>query len=67
MVMAQERLDAQAAFERLRRAARSSGRRLADVAREVTIGKPLPLVNRPKRPPSPPAQVGRQDQLGPDS
>ena len=67
MVMARERLDAQAAFERLRRAARSSGRRLADVAREVTNGKPLPLVNRPQRPPSPPAQVGRQDQPGPDS
>ena len=41
--------------------------RLADVAREVTIGKPLPLVNRPQRPPSRPAQVGRQDQPGPDS
>jgi GAF domain-containing protein len=67
MVMARERLDSQAAFERLRRAARSSGRRLADVAREVTTGKPLPLVNRPKRPPSQPAQVGRQDQPGPDS
>jgi hypothetical protein len=35
-------LDAQAAFERLRRAARSSTRRLADVARDVTDGIPLP-------------------------
>jgi GAF domain-containing protein len=52
MVMARERLDAQAAFERLRRAARSSSRRLADVAREVTAGKPLPLANRSQRGPS---------------
>jgi GAF domain-containing protein len=48
MVMARERLDAQAAFERLRRAARSSSRRLAEVARDVTTGKPLPLANRPQ-------------------
>jgi hypothetical protein len=41
MLMGRERLDAQAAFERLRRAARSSSRRLADVARDVTAGKPL--------------------------
>jgi ANTAR domain len=67
MVMARERLDAQAAFERLRRAARASSRRLADVARDVTTGKPLPLVNRSQRPPSRPAQIGRQDQPGPDS
>ena len=53
MVMARERLDAQAAFERLRRAARSSSRRLADVAREVTAGKPLPLANRPQPGPNP--------------
>ena len=52
MVMVRERLDAQAAFERLRRAARSSSRRLAEVAWEVTAGKPLPLVNRPRRGPS---------------
>jgi hypothetical protein len=49
MVMARERLDAQAAFERLRRAARSSSRRLVDVAREVTAGKPLPLPHQPDR------------------
>src|SRR5215216_5058211 len=48
MVMVRERLDAQAAFERLRRAARSSSRRLADVARDVTAGTPLPLANRPQ-------------------
>jgi hypothetical protein len=42
VLMGRERLDAQAAFERLRGAARSSTRRLADVAREVTAGAPLP-------------------------
>ena len=40
--MGREHLDAQAAFERLRGAARSSTRRLADVAREVTAGQSLP-------------------------
>jgi GAF domain-containing protein len=61
MLMARERLDAQAAFERLRRAARSSSRRLADVARDVTAGNPLPLANRPQPRPSPPDQADRQD------
>jgi hypothetical protein len=42
MVMAREGLDAQAAFERLRQAARSSSRRLVDVASDVTTGKRLP-------------------------
>ena len=42
VIMGREELDAQAAFERLRRAARSSTRRLADVAKEVTAGQPLP-------------------------
>jgi GAF domain-containing protein len=42
VVMGREHLDAQAAFERLRGAARSSTRRLADVARDVTGGQPLP-------------------------
>jgi GAF domain-containing protein len=65
MVMAREGLDAQAAFERLRRAARSSGRRLADVAREVTAGKPLPLANRPQRGPGPRQRAGQQDRPGP--
>ena len=46
VVMGRERLDAQAAFERLRMAARSSTRRLADVAREVTAGQPLPASRR---------------------
>jgi GAF domain-containing protein len=46
VVMGREHLDAQAAFERLRGAARSSTRRLADVAREVTAGQPLPADRR---------------------
>jgi ANTAR domain len=41
-IMDREELDAQAAFERLRWAARSSARRLADVANDVTAGQPLP-------------------------
>jgi hypothetical protein len=44
--MGREELDTQAAFERLRRAARSSTRRLADVANEVTAGQPLPADRR---------------------
>jgi GAF domain-containing protein len=47
VIMGRERLDAQSAFERLRGVARSSTRRLADVARDVTAGQPLPA-NRPK-------------------
>jgi len=42
VLMGRERVDAQTAFERLRGAARSSTRRLADVARDVTAGQPLP-------------------------
>jgi hypothetical protein len=40
--MERERLDDQEAFTRLRRAARSSGRKLSDVASEVVAGMPLP-------------------------
>jgi GAF domain-containing protein len=46
VLMGREGLDAQAAFERLRGAARSSTRRLADVARDVTGGQPLPTSRR---------------------
>jgi GAF domain-containing protein len=46
VIMGREQVDAQAAFERLRGAARSSTRRLADVAREVTAGQPLPADRR---------------------
>ena len=46
-LMERERLDEQEAFTHLRRAARSSGRKLNDVAREVAAGAPLP--RRPTR------------------
>jgi GAF domain-containing protein len=46
VIMGREQVDAQAAFERLRGAARSSTRRLADVAKEVTAGQPLPADRR---------------------
>jgi GAF domain-containing protein len=46
VIMGRERLDAQAAFERLRGVARSSTRRLADVAKDVTAGQPLPADRR---------------------
>jgi GAF domain-containing protein len=41
-LMERERLDDQEAFTHLRRAARSSGRKLTEVAREVAAGQPLP-------------------------
>jgi GAF domain-containing protein len=41
-LMERERLDDQEAFTHLRRAARSSGRKLSEVAREVAFGQPLP-------------------------
>src|SRR5215217_2157934 len=41
-LMERERLDDQEAFTHLRRAARSSGRRLSEVAAEVAAGQPLP-------------------------
>jgi GAF domain-containing protein len=41
-LMERERLDDQEAFTHLRRAARSSGRKLSDVASEVAAGMPLP-------------------------
>jgi GAF domain-containing protein len=62
MVMARERLDAQAAFERLRGVARSSSRRLVDVAREVTAGKPLPMAGRPRPGASPRGRADQRDQ-----
>ncbi len=46
VVMGREQVDAQTAFERLRGAARSSTRRLADVAREVTAGQTVPTNRR---------------------
>jgi GAF domain-containing protein len=46
VVMGREQVDAQTAFERLRGAARSSTRRLADVAKDVTDGQRLPASRR---------------------
>jgi len=50
-LMERECLDEQEAFTHLCRAARSSGRKLNDVAREVADGMPLPCVGpgRPRR------------------
>jgi GAF domain-containing protein len=42
VLMERERLDAATAYERLRAAARSSSRKVADVARELLAGVPLP-------------------------
>ncbi len=46
VIMGREQVDAQTAFERLRGAARSSTRRLADVAKDVTDGHRLPANGR---------------------
>ena len=46
IVMSREQVDAQTAFERLRGVARSSTRRLADVAKDVTDGQRLPASRR---------------------
>jgi GAF domain-containing protein len=51
VLMERERLDDQEAFTHLRRAARSSGRKLSEVAREVAAGQPLPR-GRPKPTPT---------------
>ena len=64
-LMERERLDDQEAFTHLRRAARSSGRKLNDVAREVAAGQPLP--GRPTKPThtmrqqTPEAKTAQQD------
>jgi ANTAR domain len=54
-----ERLDDQEAFTFLRRAARSSGRRLSEVAREVVAGRPLP--RRRTQPTPPPTEQPNRD------
>ena len=53
-----ERLDDQEAFTYLRRAARSSGRKLSEVAREVVAGQPLPR-GRTQPTPTPTEQPNR--------
>ena len=58
-LMERERLDAQEAFTHLRRAARSSGRKLSEVAGEVAAGLPLPRGRT--RPPETPVKPTRGD------
>jgi GAF domain-containing protein len=58
-LMERERLDDQEAFTHLRRAARSSGRKLSEVAREVAAGRPLPRGR--SRPTSTPAEQPKSD------
>jgi GAF domain-containing protein len=55
-LMERERLDEQEAFTHLRRAARSSGRKLSQVAGEVAAGLPLPL-GRTRPTPTPTEQT----------
>jgi GAF domain-containing protein len=50
-LMEREHLDEQEAFTHLRRAARSSGRKLTEVAREVAAGLPLPREHTRSTPP----------------
>jgi GAF domain-containing protein len=59
-LMEREHLDAQEAFTHLRRAARSSGRKLSDVAREVAAGLP-PLPRGRTKPPETQAKSTRGD------
>jgi hypothetical protein len=61
--MERERLDDQEAFTHLRREARSSGRKLSEVAREVADGQPLP--RRRTRPTSTSAEQSRSDAADP--
>jgi GAF domain-containing protein len=63
-LMERERLDDQEAFTHLRRAARSSGRKLTEVAAEVAAGQPLPKWRtRPARakPEQPDGETGTAD------
>jgi hypothetical protein len=62
-----ERLDDQEAFTHLRRAARSSGRRLSDVAREVAAGMPLPRGRTRPTPTQPDPTPGTADTPQPNA
>jgi hypothetical protein len=57
--MEREHLGAQEALTHLRRAARASGQQLADVAREVAAGLPLPRGRI--KPPGTPAEPTKGD------
>ena len=48
ILMAQEGIDAATAFERLRAVARSSRRRIVDVAHDLIVGRPLPIPRPPR-------------------
>jgi GAF domain-containing protein len=48
ILMAQEGIDAATAFERLRTAARSTRRRIVDVAHDLIVGRPLPIPRPPR-------------------
>jgi hypothetical protein len=48
MLMAKEGIDAATAFDRLRTAARSSRRRIVDVAHDLIAGRPLPQPRPPR-------------------
>ena len=65
-LMERERLDDQEAFTHLRRAARSSGRLLSEVAREVAAGRPLPR-GRPRSSPPSTEPQGDGDSSRPDA
>jgi Tfp pilus assembly protein PilF len=63
--MARELLDAATAFERLRSVARSRHRTVAEVAREVLAGVPLPSgLAKGTRPTTAPAVVAYQQAAG---
>jgi GAF domain-containing protein len=66
-LMERERLDDQEAFTHLRRAARSSGRKLTDVAREVAAGQPLPRGRTRPTPPSAEPTQGDDGSSRPDA
>jgi GAF domain-containing protein len=57
-LMERERLDEQEAFTHLRRAARSSGRKVTEVAREVAAGLPLRRGRTSPKPPSTKSTAG---------
>jgi AmiR/NasT family two-component response regulator len=66
-LMEREHLDDQEAFTHLRRAARSSGRKLTEVAAEVATGQPLPRGRTQPTPPSIEPGLDDSDSSQPDA
>jgi GAF domain-containing protein len=66
-LMERERLDDQEAFTHLRRAARSSGRKLTEVAAEVAAGQPRQQWRTRPTPPSTEPTQGDSDSSQPDA